>query len=90
MNPTKLTSGILLTCNLQVLRYEEMVQLVHINLKVLLRFKEIHKCHISVLEKKRLSYFLDTLFPWTVAFHKTYGLMHALAFSVLFNNKRTL
>ena len=52
MNPTKLTSGILLTCNLQVLRYEEMVQFVHINLEVLLRFKEIHKCHISVLEKK--------------------------------------
>jgi hypothetical protein len=48
---------------LQVLRYEEMVQFVHINLEVLLRFKEIHKCHISVLKKKRLSYFLDTPFP---------------------------
>jgi hypothetical protein len=61
MNPTKLTSGIsgiLLTCNLQVLRYE-MVQFVPINLEVL-RFKEIHKCHISVLEKKIVVFFRHT------------------------------
>jgi hypothetical protein len=65
MNPTKLTSGIsgiLLTCNLQVIRYE-MVQFVPINLEVLLRFKEIHKCHISVLEKKDCRIFQTHFFP---------------------------